>query len=160
MHNLHFIVTNASSAQKACEIVERDIEDWGTENNWRKICGAVSENNKVYEHDKTGRMSPKQLGITTIQKINKTVEEWMDGDGEAVALIKKAAKGNDLTDHEWWLVSEYAKKMNSKVKIPTKFNVLKHDFLNLNYDESGVTQLGYPKKKGEKTFVVFVDMHS
>ncbi len=49
MHNLHFILVRASSGEKACQDAENQIIDFGTDNNWRTMCGAVSEDNEVYD---------------------------------------------------------------------------------------------------------------
>jgi hypothetical protein len=43
MHNLHFVITTADSPEDACNNVETLISDFGNENNWRTVCGCVSE---------------------------------------------------------------------------------------------------------------------
>ena len=58
MHNLHFILVRASSGEKACQDAENQIIDFGTDNNWRTMCGAVSEDNEVYDAG-DGRYEPK-----------------------------------------------------------------------------------------------------
>src|SRR2546421_8608512 len=56
MHNLHFLLVNGDSAQDAASTVETAINDWGTENNWRRIGGIASEDGKddVENHDDGG----------------------------------------------------------------------------------------------------------
>jgi len=48
MHNLHYIVIRADSGKEACDAVENEIVEWGSEDNWGQICGALSEKNIIY----------------------------------------------------------------------------------------------------------------
>jgi len=43
MHNVHFILLSADSAQEAAESLTDEIASWGNENNWRSIGGIASE---------------------------------------------------------------------------------------------------------------------
>ena len=43
MHNLHFLLVQASSAREAAQTAECLVADWGDENNWRKVGGVASE---------------------------------------------------------------------------------------------------------------------
>jgi hypothetical protein len=43
MHNLHFLLINADSAEDAASEAESLILDWGDENNWRSVGGIASE---------------------------------------------------------------------------------------------------------------------
>ncbi len=47
MHNLHLVVVNAENAKDAMHNAEMAIFEWGNENNWRTMCGAVSENDEM-----------------------------------------------------------------------------------------------------------------
>jgi len=69
MHNLSFVVTRAESPQDACDNVETLISDFGSEDNWHTICGCVSEKNKVFINDSSGRYSPKTLAIQPLRKL-------------------------------------------------------------------------------------------
>ncbi len=46
MHNLHYIIINAESAEEAAESALLEIQDWGNENNWRSVGGVASEDGK------------------------------------------------------------------------------------------------------------------
>jgi len=67
-HNLHLIVVRAESGLDACNEAEDLLFDFGTENNWRSMCGAVSEDNEVYLNGE-GRYEPDEKS-DTIEKIN------------------------------------------------------------------------------------------
>jgi hypothetical protein len=41
-----------------------------------------------------------------------------------------------------------------------KFNILENEYMDGQFTESGVTDYRNEKTKGDKTWVVFVDMHS
>ena len=66
----------ASSGEEACNEAENLLMDFGNENNWRTFCGAVSQDNEVYNAG-DGRYQPKDTDYTTIEKINECVNEWM-----------------------------------------------------------------------------------
>lgn len=177
MHNLHLVVVKADSAEDACSIVETELESFGNENNWRTICGAVSEKDEVFskEGDFRGRYTPSDCETLTIEAINKMVKEWMKGNYYGDTAKKKLAKGK-LDFSKWnsgdlWSLEQYAKhlyqvakikeskKHNKKAgkKVSKDFDVLNDSFYAYEYTECGVTHIDY---EGEKTYVVFVDMHS
>ena len=53
MHNLHFILIEADSADEAASEAENRILDWGNDNNWRCVGGIASEDGSddVENHD-------------------------------------------------------------------------------------------------------------
>ena len=164
MHNLHFITVKAEDAEDAIGVAETYIEDWGNENNWRTICGCVSEDNKVHNCG-DGRFSPKDTGYTTIKKINKCIQGWLKGNLYSQPAEEKIKKGD--VDFEKWdgqdlfSLRKYAEFLEQKNEIGIadikEFDVLKHTYYSGQYDECGVTNCDYD---GEKTFVVFLDIHS
>lgn len=172
MHNLHFIVVKAKTGKDACNEAETFLIDWGNENNWRTMCGAVSEDNEVFDA-KDGRFRPSE-DCNTIAKINKYVEGWMKEDFYSITAKNKLARGKkveNFTANELYSLEKYAKflyeiKILKQVKayrrkegekVSRKFNVLEDYFFSNSYDECGVTQ----SEQGEgKIWVVFCDMHS
>lgn len=166
MHNLHFAVIRSESAEDACNTVECFIEDFGNENNWRSISGAVSEHNEVYLTGE-GRFAPDETS-DTIEKINAMVTKWMQPDTfyeePAKKVMKLVLEGNDPEDTlDWYRLEKYAadryaEAMSKKIAKGEPFNVLEHEFKDYQYDDCGVTQLDYDD--GETAYVVFIDMHS
>ena len=67
MHNIHFVKVKANSGEEACQVVENLLMDFGTDNNWRDFCGAVSEDNEVYIQGKVD-MNPKILITKALRK--------------------------------------------------------------------------------------------
>ena len=165
MHNIHIGLVYAETGKDACYAVETEIESWGSENNWRTICGAVSQDNEKYEHE-PGRF-PVDEDCDTIEKINAMVEEWKTGGNfygkDGKELFEKHLAGEKLTSHEWWQVKEYAVHMEGVATVPDeKFDVLKkHEFLEWKLDRCGVTNMAWREPdEGDKLWVVFIDMHS
>jgi len=178
MHNLHLAVIIATTPEDACNLVEDDIEDWGNENNWRTICGCVSEDNKVYIHDDGGRFPPKENA--TIETINKMTRAWMgveqpgifntEGRTEAEKHMQRHLNGEQLKHIEWYAIERYAEHMGAVVTTKSfsmeknkEFSVLKHTFKEWNLDECSVTSCISTAEEiteGEKRYVVFIDMHS
>jgi len=164
MHNLHLARVKASSAKEACNAVETAIMDFGNENNWRSICGAVSEHNEVYNSG-DGRYSPESTDYTTIEKINEGVNGWMNECFYGAVAKEKFEKGEiDLSQwnsHELWSLSKWAKHLSEVADHKDKpFNVLTDTFYDYQYDECGVTDLEWSVNDGDTIWIVFIDMHS
>lgn len=165
MHNLHFIVVKASSGQEACQEAENQISDWGTENNWRTMCGAVSEDNEVYDAQ-DGRYRPAETEYTNIDAINNCVKKWIGESFYGATAKEKLDKGENNLD-EWnavelWSLSKHAKHLSESYSYKEReFDILKGDtFYHYEYEECGVTNLCYNSEDGDKTWIVFCDMHS
>ena len=165
MHNIHLVVCKAESAEDACNTVETHIMDFGTENNWRSICGCVSEDNEVFINDSTGRYCPEE--DLTIDKINKMVRGWMKGCFYGETAKKKLARSKGKIDLSKWtssqlfslrMLAKYHEQLGYFGDDIKNFDVLKNNFYAEEYTECGVTQISDDDEEGKK-FVVFVDMH-
>jgi hypothetical protein len=172
MHNLHFVVVRAENGEDACSEADNFLMDWGNENNWRTMCGAVSEDNEVYKAS-DGRYEPDE-NTNTIAKINKIIKGWLKTDiysETAKKLLAKGKKVEKFNRQELYSLQKYAKflyeiktikdtkayRKKNGDKVSNQFNVLEDDFYAFSYDECGVTQTD----SGDgKLWVVFVDMHS
>jgi len=165
MHNLHFILVRASSGEKACQDAENQIIDFGTDNNWRTMCGAVSEDNEVYDAG-DGRYRPER-DMTTIEAINQAVKGWLSESFYGATAKEKLGKGETNLD-EWnavelWSLSRYANHLSEAHSYKERpFDIIKGDtFYSYQYDEWGVSDMTYDTNDdGDKTWVVFCDMHS
>lgn len=161
MHNLHLVVVKADSPEDACNMVETEIMDWGTENNWRTICGCISKSGETYEHE-SGRWSP-----TTIEEIKKDiiqdVKTGCEYDKEVFeSVLNGTKKLEDMGWLDWYRIKSYAEHMSDVVPFLENIKDDDFDIWNVNYkeykyDEFGITNLGFD---GENEYIVFVDMHS
>lgn len=163
MHNLHLVVINAESGFDACNRVEAELADWGTENNWRTMCGAVSQDNEVHQEG-DGRYGPDD-DCNTIEKINAMVSGWVKSEPWTKSRFDRLMSGEEMTAIDWWGVRDYAKHMYEKVQHTDEdIDVLNgFTYFEFEYNECGVTQLDNgdePFGENEKKWVVFVDMHS
>jgi hypothetical protein len=184
-HNLHLMVVKATSGQDACNIVENEIIDFGDDNNWRTVCGAISEKNEVHIEEENGWMEDME----TVKKINAEIRRsisFSDNEGNhdsgrdlLNALIKGEKTTKDLGKYDWYNIKNFANDMSSRLEhdgrdLAKDFDILKGDDYKFgHYDEFGVTQFmggeedDEPKtKKGKKAktknkkWIVFIDMHS
>lgn len=94
MHTPHFIVVRAESGARACDIVDKHLEGWGSEVNWYTVCGGVSENDDVFCLEQ-GRYAPTKIGVTSIQQVNAGLE------GGASSLPKGENVAFNVLQHEW-----------------------------------------------------------
>jgi hypothetical protein len=167
MHNLHYLVTRADSPQEACSQVESEISEWGTENNWRTICGCVSEDNVIHSEGQ-GRWEPTEKD--TIETINLQVSQWMNDDEYNKENFNICSKGKSDNPFEWYGAKKYCEQqfqkgmtMNSiKHDNRETFDVLKDEYYSWSLNECGVTLLDVSQLEndgGSKLYVVFLDMH-
>lgn len=168
MHNLHYLVTRAENAQEACSQVESEISEWGTDNNWRTICGCISEDNEVYSTSE-GRWTPKEG--TTISDINRQVTEWMNEDEYEKKRFDICARGESENSFDWYGAKKYCESQYQKgttlnsIKHDKRetFDVLKDEYYSWALNECGVTLLDYSglntEAGGSKLYVVHLDMH-
>ena len=162
MHNLHIIRIPAADAGDACTSVETLINDWGNENNWRTICGAISQDNELYIHDDSGRYPPED-DSNTIEKIQKLFQTEIDTP-HIYADILKTITPDSLDTMDWYKLQEYAKHMyevtTHRGDKAAPFDIFKDTLYEWQYDTFGLTDSGYTQNEDEKIYFVFVDMHS
>ncbi len=165
MHNLHLVKVKANSGEEACQEVENLLMDFGNENNWRTFCGAVSEDNEVYNAG-DGRYQPKDTDYITIEKINECVNDWIKSTwyGETARLKFEKGETNlsEWDSHELWSLSKLADHLSEAHPFRERpFDCMKDDcFFSYKYDECGLTDCTWSASDGDKTWIVFVDMHS
>lgn len=165
MHNIHFIIVKANSGEEACKEADALILDWGDENNWRTMCGAVSLEGEVYDAG-DGRYRPHETDYQTIDKINEAVKKWMQDSFYGATAKEKLDKGEtDLSEWnsvELWSLSKHAKHLSEAHPYKDReFNLMEGDtFYAYQYDECGLTDMSWNSTDGEKGWIVFCDMHS
>jgi hypothetical protein len=165
MHNIHFVKIKANSGEEACRMADNLLIDFGTENNWREMCGAVSEDNEVYNSGE-GRYEPKDTNYQSIEKINETVSKWTKSSffGETAKLKFEKGETNlsEWESYELWSLSKLAKHLSEAHSYRNRpFDCMKDDtFFAYQYDECGLTDLTHSASDGDKVWFVFVDMHS
>lgn len=168
MHNLHYVVIEASSGQEACDGVESAIESWGDENNWRAICGAVSANGVIHNCG-DGRWEPEAM-----TEVENNVQNWVFGvpwnKSQFEDALAKVNAGVAMTSMDWYSIKTYAEEMSDKAwalhdfgngKAKTTFDIFKDEYRSWKLDQCGVTHIGnLSQAKPKNLWVVSVDMHS
>ena len=158
MHSLHFIRLKAKNREDAYTIVENHLYDFGNENNWFKIIGSITPNNKVHIKE------PKDhfiafAGTLTIEKINNKVNEWLAHDQDnidAFELVK--TNPTKATYSDWRRVMAYADLEAYRSVCGDSFNIVEDILFDGRYYDNGVTQLC--DTDGDNVFIIFIDMHS
>jgi len=162
MHNLHLGVVKADSPEEACKEVESRLSDWGDENNWRTICGCVSDKNEVYVHDEDGRWSINDEELDTIEKLNKLATSWITVDAEETKemndMMTAAVKGKTLESCDWYKIEQYAHDMRN-AQGRSSINVLEDELNSWEFSDNGVTNFG-AAELDQQQYVVLIDMHS
>jgi hypothetical protein len=162
MHNLHYLTIKADSPREACDIVENIIVEWGNENNWRSICGCISEDNEIYIHDEADSFAPGKT--ETLSDVTKRIKSWVDNfQYDSVIkekLVKFQIEEEALTANDWWLLQQYCKFKEEQVKFKQHtFALWQSEYRSWELDECGLTNL-MEHNDAEKRYVVFLNMHS
>ena len=72
MHNIHYARIYAGSPEDACGMAKSQIEDFGDENNWRRIIGCVDKaGNQYHTSDDDSRWE--------LPKSWQEIEQWLIG---------------------------------------------------------------------------------
>jgi hypothetical protein len=184
MHNLHFIIINADSAADAVESALLEIQDWGNENNWRRVGGVASEDGKdVIENHQDARwglsylkpeesvLQPRyfQWGIQMIwDRIHNPLTLPYRSRGEA-ATIKDALMmiASDLLTfdgedaHQLWCASKNLLYLQQIIggRQQAKTDNIIPSFYAWELDECGLTDLT-EDSEGSQSYLVMIDMHS
>lgn len=178
MHNLHFVVVYADSFKEAVNIVKNKIEDFGDENSWWSIGGAVHQENgkdvisagdwfaRFYPCDKKG-----EEYCQSIEEINKFCKATFQAILEEYKIRLAQFDKEELENPEklfkninqrlnLYRLSKSMEDVWNLAHLPVaieKFDVLKHCHRSYEYDKFGVTRL---QSAGKHQFIVFLDMHS
>ena len=184
MHNCHYYVVEAISGADACEHVESTLADWGNEDNWRVMCGAVSEYNEVYSTG-NGRYCPED-GCSgpalTIEAMNAEIVESLKPElsPSVAAKLAEIAAGKVIFEdgYELLAVQDYIENLYALNSTNHgSYHMLYDSWKGYHYDKFGVSvghgrskpqnSLDFIKKtdqsfdpESERLWVVIIDMHS
>ena len=160
MHKLHLITTKADSPEDACNEVENEIVDFGNDNNWRTICGCISEDNEIYIHEEDGAFAPeKGMRISDIENMIKGQVRSFGYDATEV-LVKFHIDDEILSAQDWWLLKQFCDFKEHQIDFNNeKFNIWEIEYRYWQLDENGLTNF-IKQSDGDKRYIVFIDMHS
>ena len=177
MHNLHFILIKADSAEEAASEAENLILDWGNENNWRSVGGVAAEDgaDDIENHDdgawglsflNDDKDVPKEgtyfsravaylqsLIIAPLADFPSRLVEFSDKlrafDPQAGNGFELWRIGHDLENLSELVMSRAAH--DSGQEIPELYEG--------QFDKNGLTDLT-EQSEGARRYLVFLDMHS
>lgn len=161
MHNVHYIVINADSAEDACECARNKIENWGSENNHRSICGCIGEDENTYR-TKEGRWDiPK-----TLKQISNEIRHAADNFSlanlfpEVIARFKIDEDTMGTTD--WYILEQYCIFKSEQCRFNHKnFNIWEDEHRSWQLSYYGITNMTDGESiEGMKKYIVIIDMHS
>ena len=188
MHNLHYIMVKADSANEAALNIESAIEHWGDENNWRVIGGIASEDGtddlENYQNGRWGLSSleeedhvPKEGTYYSrtvahiLQMINCTITlnhlsgEYANINSAAAALIEKLKEFNDdAEDSNRFLLLQTSENLKRLYDLSISRYAMKSgkELAELHaweFDEIGFTDI-CEGHDGSKRYIAFLDMHA
>ena len=161
MHNLHFVRTKAKGPKTAIIDVECAIENWGDENNYRRVFGCVNKRGKKTIVDKEARWT-----YITYKDTKKILEDtYSIPDPDALRVWEKVYE-KEPEGFEWYQIKKYAEwKLHRRwadldivSSYPRKFNIWRDTFADWDLSEIGLTEIR--TSDDGKDYIVFVDMHS
>lgn len=175
MHNLHLARIKATSHHDACSCVLSYMEDWGNENNWRSIGGAICEDGTGENYDDYARWKVDVDDIQKqIAKLNKDCLDSVQGvlykKGEYVERLKKVLNmdiDQMLAAKDSWSEFYRARQFFQHLIQTTAarhackegYDIFtSEEFFAYHYDEFGLTEMG--GDPDGKTYIVLIDMHT
>ena len=182
MHNLHFLLVQASSAREAAQTAECLVADWGDENNWRSIGGVASEDGEDdLENVGDARWGlsdlPEGLGMAFARSLtwvrqainDPIVLEYppftecptLTDALHAVALMLKAFSPEQSKPFDLWAAARNVRHLYQTVEA-RRSELTEDGIVELypwEFDHFGLTDLTN-SSTGAKRYVVMLDMHS
>jgi len=139
-HNIHLITVKADDFFSASEKAMEYIEDWGTENNWRKPVAVMSETMDFRRVGSDDRYSaPFLKEISSLSGIETMLMNYSED------YFKYTP---DTREPEWY--DNFEEK---------PFNAFVDECYPYEYDYVGVTNI-CEETNGERKYIVYIDMHS
>lgn len=171
MHNIHIItlVHKKNDLEGAAELALNNIEDWGSENNWREWSDIVSESSK-YLYNKDFRrgswLCPNKLKTNYIKQAKEYIynivllpEEYLKEAFNRVIPEILEDKIKKLSYYDIYNASKYLREVAEQMIIDK--NIWDLSYMSGHYDECGVTCMIYDEpNEDEERYIVFIDMHS
>ena len=165
MHVLHICVIAATSNDEAETEVESYLDGWGDEDNWRSICGSISQSG-VRNVTGGGRWSPDET-VEELQKHFAKITSVPPLTAEVKTALNKLIEGKLVEPGDLYSIRALAEKLierqYSGFEAPGVVpDVFKHWFHADCFDEVGVTHIGETQKipVGSQLYAVYVDMHT
>lgn len=159
MHNLHYIVVSARSHKEAVQFAESQIDDFGNENNWRTVFGAVDSKGKIVLTDTDARWNEQDLAL---DEIKKTIDELMNykPDASTTKVLTKLKANKSLNPMEWYLVQRHAETMHEVSANKKPLDIWRDNFRYMELSEVGITNLVGNETPKNTMYICGLDMHS
>jgi hypothetical protein len=187
-HNIHCIIVNAEDPQDAIDNALMEIEEWGTEDNWRTGVCAIDENGKITPNKdglESNHYAPDEY---TLEDLNKIFTEmlykpnwgWIGIDEKKTEMfnLMKSIIDTDFDPHK---LNEFLSSVNPSLMYSFKefahalyhisetlsqmtggrkaFNVFEDNYRSFEFDCVGVTHYD-TENSTEPKYCVIIDMHS
>ncbi|MEI7668605.1 MAG: hypothetical protein WCJ33_00805 [Pseudomonadota bacterium] len=188
MHNLHYIMVKADSAEDAAHNIENAIDNWGDENNWRRIGGIASEDgtddienyqearwalSSLDEEDdvpKEGTYYSRTVAhikqmITGSINLSNITGKYFDINQAVAAIIGKLKEFNETSENcDRFLLFQMSENLKNLYELSTSRHAMKAGFeiseLHAwEFEEVGFTDMS-ERQEGSKHYIAFLDMHS
>jgi len=181
MHNLHLARIKAKSHDEACASVLSYMEDWGDENNWRSIGGAICEDGTSEPYDDYSRWGVDKDVQEQIKNLNNTCFRELQGKEYTEGIYSDRLKSllkdktfQEMLDYDDWMDFYTAKQFfnfllktaEARKKCKDSYDIFTSvDFFAHNYGDFGLTDMGdngynEDELKECKTYIVLIDMHT
>lgn len=176
-YHTHYIAVVAHNGGHACDMVDRILMDWmPSTDNYYHVIGAVGERGENYINDADRWLYDTVLSPQSISR--QLRHDLQNARNAALAKVEEVLGGQSINTFLLHAIADtraYSRMLSLKSSVcflaefsrldvsVNQFDVLKHEFLPMEYEETGVTN-HIPDKGIEATiaekFVVIADVHS
>lgn len=180
MHNLHLARIKAKSHDEACRAVLSYIEDWGLEDNWRSIGGAICEDGTGEPYDDYARWGVDTDVQEQINRLNEACldavlgKQYLTGHlHEKLTDILNMTIEDMMKEKEWFyfytakqFFDFLLKTAEARKECKESYDIFTSvEFFAYSYGDFGLTDIGNigyneDELKECKTYVVLIDMHT
>lgn len=188
--SIHYLIINANTAQEAMDAVLSDVVEWGTEDNYKHIVGAIDTNGVKYAPETpVYYWNSADLEETNLELIHSKIAGILDPfadianhastKAEILSLLSHITNGIRDGKADWDVMKEFTFSQGARIqrlgqrffdtiqaledmgiKDPASFSIWEHTFRSWQLDEYGVTDLRGSKEFGENDYCVLLWVHS
>ena len=170
-HVLHIGIVNACGGEQACQRALREMEGYGTEDNWMHPIGAVCEDGMLYKDPGYDTPADAPLTLAGLAKFAQGLfpdapsEEHRRQFRQHMRSLERDEAS--VTVEELRMMRDYIDLLMDIRHTAIRFggnpptSVFEFEYNQGLYDEEGITELDAPEnaKPGQKRWAVLMDVH-
>ena len=157
MHNIHYIIIEATSHEEAQSYADDIVNNWATENNWYSVISSLSFKDKSIKGETSRKFNLNCLNEKVIRKNIEPKFKYEKPTKEKILEAFEDEKDSDYINR--FMVKYYLEFLNSK-KYSKTDDIWNANYYQCEFDEVGITNITTNDTLEDEKYIVAMDIHS